>query len=141
MAQFGPGSALAAQCPIAPIPNGWRAWSDADGPVPDALSARAQAVVADQAVPLGVTESYPLPGVTVLIRVEPRAWGRDAQGALVQGCFRSAGIFLPSGTSAGGGVTPPSSGGDSLSRTVGILTAVSLVVGTAATVATWKGAR
>jgi hypothetical protein len=133
MAQFGSGSALAAQCPVAPIPDGWRAWTDADGAIPDALAKRAQAISADQSVPLGATESYPLPGVTTLIRVEPRVWTRDAQGALVQGCWRSTGIFLPSGA----GVTPPSSG-DSLSRTVGLLTAVSLAVGTAATLAAWK---
>jgi hypothetical protein len=133
MAQFGSGSALAAQCPVAPIPDGWRAWTDADGAIPDALAKRAQAISADQSVPLGATESYPLPGVTTLIRVEPRVWTRDAQGALVQGCWRSTGIFLPSGA----GVAPPSSG-DNLSRTVGILTAVSLAVGTAATLAAWK---
>jgi hypothetical protein len=133
MAQFGSGSALAAQCPVAPIPDGWRAWGDPDGPIPDTLVKRAQAIVADTSVPLGATESYPLPGVTTLIRVEPRVWARDAQGNLVQGCFRSAGIFLPSG----GGVTPPSTSSDSLSRTIGILTVASLAVGTAATLATW----
>jgi hypothetical protein len=83
-----------------------------------------------------VTESYPLPGVTVLIRVEPHAWSRDAQGNLVQGCFRAGAIFLPSGSAAGAGITAPSA--DGLSRTVGILTVVSLAVGTAATIATWK---
>lgn len=84
-------------------------------------------------MPLGATESYPLPGVTTLIRVEPRIWGRDAQGELVQGCFRSGGIYLPDGET----VTPPSSPDDKLSKTIGILTAVSLVVGTAATLVTW----
>jgi hypothetical protein len=136
MAQFGVGPELAAQCPRVPIPDGWRAWlPDADGPVPDALAKRAQAVAGDQSVPLGATESYPLPGVTTLIRVEPRVWGRDAQGAPVEGCFRAGAIFLPSGAPIGAGVTPPSS--DNLSKTVGILTAVSLVVGTAATLAAW----
>jgi hypothetical protein len=136
MAQFGAGSQLAAQCAVAPIPDGWRAWiPESDGPIPDALTKRAQAIVDDPAVPLGATESYPLPGVTTLIRIEPRVWSRDAQGNLVEGCWRSAGIFLPSGAAAGSGVTPPSS--DGLSKTVGIFTVVSLVVGTVATLATW----
>jgi len=135
MARFGAGSELAAQCPVAPIPDGWRNWTDADGPVPDALARRAQALADDQAVPLGATESYPLPGVTTLIRVEPRVWSRDAQGNLVQGCFRMGGIYLPSEAAEGAGITPPSS--SKLERTVGVLTAVSLVVGTLATVATW----
>jgi hypothetical protein len=137
MAQFGAGSALAAQCPVAPIPDGWRGWfPDSDGPIPDALLKRAQALAADASVPLGATESYPLPGVVTLIRVEPRVWGRDEKGLLVEGCWRSAGVFLPSG---GASITPPSSP-SSLSRTVGIVTVVSLVVGTLATLAAWSRA-
>lgn len=131
MPEFGPGAQLAAQCPFVPIPDGWRAWTDADGPVPDALAARATAIASDTTVPLGVTESYPLPGVTVLLRVEPQAWMRDASGAINEGCFRASSIFLPSEP----GITPPSNG-DSLSKTVGILTAASLAVGLVATVAT-----
>lgn len=135
MAQFGAGSALAAQCPRIDVPDGWRAWlEDADGPVPDALVKRAQAIAADPAIPLGATESYPLPGVTTLIRIEPRVWGRNEKGDLVEGCFRSTGIYLPSGAPDGAGITPPI---DGLSKTVGIFTVVSLVVGTVATLATW----
>jgi hypothetical protein len=130
MAQFGAGPELAAQCQIVPTPDGWQPWTDANGPVPDALAQRAQAIAADSAIPLGTTESYPLPGVVTLIRVEPRTWSRDANGALVEGCFRVGGIFLPAGI-------PPSGGDSSLGKTVGILTAVSLVVGTVATLATW----
>lgn len=138
MAQFGAGSELAAQCPRIQAPDGWRAWLEgADGPLPDALSKRALALIADQALPLGSTESFPLPGVTTLIRVEPRVWGRNDKGELVEGCFRSGGVYLPSGAAEGAGaVTPPSE----MSRTekiVGVLTAISLVVGTAATIATW----
>ena len=124
----------AAQCQTAPIPDGWRSWSDADGPIPDALTKRAQAIVDDPSVPLGATESYPLPGVTVLMRVEPRVWSRDANGNLVQGCFRSTGIYLPSGTMA---ITPPTTGGTS--KVVGVLTAVSLVVGIGATLVSMGG--
>ena len=127
MPQFGAGSQLAAQCPVASSPDGWRAWTDADGAIPDALTKRAEAVAADLSVPLGATESYPLPGVTALIRIEPRVW---SQG--VQGCWRVAGIFLPSGA-----VTAPS-GTDTLGRTIGILTAVSLAVGPVATVVTLR---
>jgi hypothetical protein len=139
MVQFGAGSDLAAQCTVAPTPDGWRPWAiDADGPVPDALAQRAQAIAADTSVPLGVTESYPLPGITTMIRVEPRVWGRDATGALVQGCFRTGGIYLPIGTPDAGGVTPPTTTPtDSLTRMIGWLTAGSLAIGTAATLASW----
>ena len=140
MAQFGAGPELAAQCPSVPSPGGWRPWTDADGPVPDALAQRALAVAGDLSAPLGMTESYPLPGVTTLIRIEPRVWSRDSQGNLVQGCFRAGSIYLPSGTVAGDTVTPPVQT-DSLSRTVGILTAVSLAVGTAATIVTLRSER
>ena len=136
MAQFGAGSQLAAQCPIAPIPDGWRPWADLDGPVPDTLAQRAKAIVGDPSVPLGATESYPLPGVTTLIRIEPHVWGRDEQGNLVQGCFRSAGVYLPSGAPEGAGVTAPSSSG--WDRAIAILTVASLAVGTAATLHSWS---
>jgi hypothetical protein len=136
MAQFGPGSQLAAQCPRVPTPDGWRPWTDADGPVPDALVARAASVTEDQTVSLGSTESFPLPGVTALIRVEPRAWTRDTQGNLVEGCFRVGGVYLPASAAQPAGVVAPSSDG-SLNRTIGVLTAVSLTVGTVATLATW----
>lgn len=139
MAQFGAGPQLAAQCPVVPPPDGWRSWSDTDGPVPDALAARAAALAADQGVPLGATESYPLPGVTTLLRIEPHAWNRDTAGNLVEGCFRASSVYLPAGSAAGAGVTPPSDEG--LNRTVGVLTAVSLAVGTAATIAAWKGSK
>lgn len=89
-------------------------------------------------MPLGATESYPLPGVTTLIRIEPRVWGRDEKNDLVQGCFRSAGIYLPGGTSEGAGIAPPSSSG--LDRTIGVLTVISLAVGTAATLVHWRRA-
>ena len=140
MAQFGAGSELAAQCVVAPTPDGWRPWSDADGPVPDGLAKRAQAIANDAAIPLGSTESYPLPGVVVLIRAEPRVWGRDAKGELVQGCWRVGGIFLPSGAPNAGSITaPPTS--DGTSKLVGVLTVISLAVGTAATIAHWKASK
>lgn len=129
--QFGIGPELAAQCQQAPIPSGWKAWSDADGPVPEALAKRATAFAADPTIPLGSTESYPLPGVTTLIRIEPHAWGRDEKGELVQGCFRAGAIFLPALE-----VSAPETG--KLDKIVGVLTAVSLAVGTAVTLATWK---
>ena len=138
MAQFGPGSQLAAQCPQVPMPSGWRAWTDADGPVPDALMARAKAIVQDPSVPLGVTESFPLPGVTTLLRVEPRAFDRDAQGNLMEGCFRVTGIYLPVATAAAAGVVAPSDSGG-LTKTVAVLTAASLTVGIVASLAAWGG--
>lgn len=138
MATFGAGSQLAAQCPIAPIPAGWRAWIvDVDGPIPDALAKRAAAIAADSGVPLGATESFPLPGVVALIRVEPRVWGRDTQGDLIEGCFRAAGIFLPEGAAEGAGVTPPASSSSGWDKAIAVLTVASLAVGTAATLHAW----
>ena len=133
MAEFGAGPELAAQCPRVPAPDGWRPWTDADGPMPDVLTKRSKSLVDDQSVPLGTTESYPLPGVTTLMRVEPHMWGRDAAGNLVQGCFRATGIYLPSGAPPAESITAPS-----MSRTtkiIGGLTMVSLSVGIIATVA------
>jgi hypothetical protein len=132
MAQFGAGSELAAQCPAVPAPDGWKEWSDSSGPVPEALAKRAAAFAADPSIPLGSTESYPLPGVTTLIRIEPRVWGRDAQGNLVQGCFRSTGVYLPSGED----VTPPEKGGG-WEKAIAVLTVASLAVGTVATLYSW----
>jgi hypothetical protein len=137
MAQYGAGTELAAQCPRVSAPDGWRAWVDADGPLPDALAKRAQAVAADAAVPLGTTESFPLPGITALIRVEPHVWGRDAQGNLVQGCFRAGAIFLPSGAPAVSAVTAPQEGG--AGKLIAGLTVASLAVGILATVASFGG--
>lgn len=134
MAQYGAGAQLAAQCPQVSVPDGWRVWSDADGPVPDALAQRSAALVADQTVPLGTTESFPLPGVVTLIRIEPRIWDRDAQGALIQGCFRVGGLYLPAASESVPAAAATQGG---LDRTVGWLTAGSLVVGIAATLATW----
>lgn len=136
MAQFGVGPELSAQCPRVPTPDGWRTWTDADGAIPEMLSKRAQALVDDASTPLGATESYPLPGVTTLIRVEPHVWGRDAQGALVQGCFRAGVVFLPSGTPTEQ-ITAPSP--DKTAKIVGTLTAASLVVGIIATLASLGG--
>lgn len=135
MAQFGAGPELAAQCPRVSTPDGWRTWTEADGPIPDALAKRSAAIAADASVQLGATESYPLPGVTALIRVEPHAWGRDEQGALVPGCFRASGLYLPADSAIAAGITPPEE--SKASKAVTVLTGVSLVVGTLATLATW----
>jgi hypothetical protein len=139
MAQFGAGPELAAQCPTAPPLSGWRPWSDADGPIPNDLTSRAQALTDDAATPLGTVANYPLPGVTALIRVEPRVWARDAQGGFTQGCFRTTGVYLPTSAVpvASEDVTPPTST-DKLSKWVGIFTIASLAVGTAATLAAWS---
>jgi len=138
MAQFGVGPELAAQCPRVSPPDGWRAWIDSDGPVPEALAQRAKAIASDTSVALGSTESFPLPGVTVLLRVEPQMWGRDAQGALVQGCFRAGAIFLPSGAPpVASEVTPPTESGSG--KLVTGLTVASLAVGIIATLSSLGG--
>lgn len=136
--QFGADPKLAAQCAQVPTPDGWRTWGDADGPIPDALAKRRDALAADQAVPLGMTESFPLPGVVTMIRIEPRVWGKDDKGNLVQGCFRTGSVFLPSATAAGAGITPPV---DGWSKAATILTVASLAVGTVATVVSMRGGK
>lgn len=131
--QFGADPKLAAQCVLAPTPDGWRPWAESsDGPVPDALTKRAAALAADQAVPLGTTESFPLPDVVPMIRVEPRVWNKDEKGNVVQGCFRNGSVYLPYATAAGAGITPPQVSG--LSKAVTVLTVASLSVGTVATI-------
>lgn len=136
MAHFGAGPELAAQCPRVSPPNGWRAWTDADGPIPEGLAQRIQAMVDDQSLPLETTENYPIPGVTVLIRIEPRVWGRDAQGNLVHGCFRSGGVYLPTGVFFAETVSPPSSS-SGWDKAVNVLTVGSLAIGIIATLAAW----
>jgi hypothetical protein len=137
MAQFGPGAPLAAQCPQVSVPDGWRAWTDADGPLPPALLARAQAIANDKGVAPGTTESFPLPGVTTLLRLEPRDWMRDDQGNLIEGCFRVTGIYLPLAASAATQATTATASDDRLTKTVGILTALSLGVGILGSLAAW----
>lgn len=140
MPQFGAGPERSAQCPRVPAPDGWRPWTDADGPLPPALADRARVVAADEAVALGATESFPLPGVTALIRVEPHVWARNEQGALVQGCFRTGVVFLPSGAPA---VTPPSAppSESGAAKLVTGLTVTSLAVGIIATIASLGGGK
>lgn len=133
--QFGSGPQLAAQCDPPPqAPDGWRAWlPEIDGPIPEALEIRARSLIADPASALGATESFPLSGVTALLRVEPHIWGRDEQGSLIPGCFRAAGVYLPD-SDANETITPPvpvTKG--KLEKTIGVLTVASLVVGTIAT--------
>lgn len=137
--QFGVDPRLAAQCAQVPTPDGWRPWIvDGDGPIPDALAKRVAALSADQAVPLGTTESYPLPGVITLIRIEPRVWGKDDKGNLVQGCFRTGSVYLPGATASGAGIAPPVSG---WSKAATILTVASLTVGTVATIASMRSGK
>jgi len=131
MAKFGAGPEFAAQCPQAPTPDGWRPWVDADGPIPDEVMKRSKALV-DSTIPLGTTESFPLPGVTVLIRVEPHKWARDPSGALIQGCFRAGGIYLPYGSVSAETLTAPSF--SPTTKIIGGLTVVSLSVGIIATI-------
>ena len=109
-----------------------------DGEVPTSLAQRAQAIAADQSLPLGTTDSYPLPGVTTLIRGEPRVWGRDAQGPLVEGCFRVGAVFLPGEAPAAAAIV---SSATATEKIVGVLTAVSLAVGTFATIITIRRRR
>lgn len=128
MAQFGAGTELAAQCPRLEPPHGWRAWGAGDGPIPENVVQRALALSNDISVPLGTTESYPLPGVTALIRVEPHMWQASTGN---QGCYHAAAVYLPHNAVA------ESSNADSLAKTIALLTAASLFVGIVATLSTW----
>jgi hypothetical protein len=103
---------------------------------PTDLTKRANALAADSSIPLGTTESFPLPGVVTMIRVEPQIWGRNDKGDLVQGCFRVGSIYLPAASS--GMTFPPISG---WSKAGAILTVLSLSVGTVATVVSMRGGR
>lgn len=105
--------------------------------MPDALAQRAQALADDQSVTLGSTESYPLPGVTTLIRVEPHVWAKNAQGDFTEGCFRVGGVYLLASDPSAAGVATAAASSDGLSKTIGILTVASLAIGTAATLASW----
>jgi len=128
MAQYGAGTELAAQCPRLEPPNGWRAWSAGDGPIPEAVAQRALALSNDISVPLGTTESYPLPGVTALIRVEPHMWQASTGN---QGCYHAAAVYLPQSALAA------SSNADSLGKTIAVLTAASLFIGIVVTLSNW----
>jgi len=136
MVKFGAGPDFAAQCPQTAPLDGYRAWIEADGPVPDELAKRAAALGADTTLPIGATESYPIPGVTALMRVETHAWGRDDKGNLVQGCFRAVGIYVPELVAAGAGLNVPSS--SRLETTIQVLTAASLIIGIGASVVAWR---
>lgn len=137
MTQFGPGAQLAAQCPRPPAPDGYRLWNtDADGPVPDDLAKRAVAMALDASVPMGTVASYPLPGVVALVRIETHVWGPDGAGKVVTGCFRVAGVYLPSDTPEI--VRPPIVvHGDEWAKAVAILTAISLTFGLVAKLPSW----
>lgn len=131
--QFGAGPQFAAQCPPVSPPEGWRPWADADGPIPHALQARAADLAAQAEI--GAAEHFQLPGVVTLIRVEPRAWKRDENGTVVQGCFQTGVVYLPAPTEV---IIPPEKGGlTRLEIAVAVLTVVSLGVGIAATISSW----
>ena len=135
MAQYGVGPEFSAQCPRAPTLDGWRPWTESDGPIPDAIVARGKALIADDRFQLGSAESFPLPGVIALLRVEPHVWGRTENGDLVQGCFRATGVYLPEPQES----TPQTAGStQTLGRTIAVLTAASLAIGIATTLIRWR---
>jgi len=83
-------------------------------------------MIGDQALPLGSTSSYPLPGVVTLIRLEPHTWRRNVDGQLEQGCFRSASVYLPEAERVEAPESPTS-------KLINRLTIASLAVGIVAT--------
>jgi hypothetical protein len=139
MAQFGTGPQLAAQCPRPDAMDGWRLWSpDWDGPIPDALAQRAQTMAMDTAVPMGTVESFPLPGVVALIRVETHVWGPDGAGKLAAGCYRVAGLYLPVEKRT---LVQPVTRESTWTKTAAVLTAVTLSIGLAATLTSWASSK
>ena len=138
MTQFGAGPLFAAQCPIAPAPVGYRLWVDAlDGPVPDVLARAAADLAADSSVPVGATTNYALPGVVVLLRVEPHVWGPDGAGKLVAGCFRACGVYVPV-VPGDPSVQPPTVVRESpWTRTAAILTVFTIAGGILASLVPW----
>jgi hypothetical protein len=93
---YGTGPTFKAQCPRSVIPSGFRYWNDVtDGPIPSELVARARLLSDDLGLPLGTTESYPLNGTTALLVVEPHPYTHNNKGETVEGCFHSAGVYVP----------------------------------------------
>ena len=142
--QFGAGPHLAEQCAPLPPPDGYRPWvTGIDGPMSAELRARAERFVAEE--PIGTTLvsggpsfAYPL----VLIRSEPQIWRENADGSISRGCFQASAVYVP--YTATERVTPPSTafrGPTKLEITVGVLTVVSLTVGTLVTLSSWKKRR
>lgn len=139
MAQFGPGTQLAAQCPRPDAPDGFRLWSpDWDGPVPDPLAQRATTMAKDSSVPMGAVEGFPLPGVVALIRVETHVWGTDGAGKLTAGCFRVAGVYLPVEKTT---LVQPVTRESTWTKTAAILTAVTLSIGLVASLTSWASSK
>lgn len=139
MTQFGTGPQLAAQCPRPDAPDGYKLWNpDWDGPVPDALAKRATDLAMDASVPMGTTESFPLPGVAALIRVETHVWGPDGAGKLAAGCYRVAGVYLPLEKAT---LVQPVTRESTWTKTAAILTAVTLSIGLAATLTSWASSK
>lgn len=56
----------------------------------------------------------------------------------MEGCFRATGVYLPAETTPVNQVIPPSTDSSGLAKVIGVLTVLSLVVGTVATVASWQ---
>lgn len=139
MPQFGAGTQLAAQCPRPDAPDGYRLWDpDWDGPVPDALAQRARAMATDASTPMGAMESFPLPGVVALIRVETHVWGPDASGKLVAGCFRTAGAYLPVEKTT---LVQPLTRESPWAKAAAILTVFTVGAGIIATLTSWASSK
>jgi len=139
VAQTGVGPQFAAQCPRPAPPDGWRLWNETvDGPVPSALANRGIDMALDPGVPMGATESFPLPGVVALLRVETHVWGPDpgSAGKIVAGCFRVTGVYLPAETTT---LVQPVTRESDWTKVAAVLTAVTLSIGLAATLASWAG--
>lgn len=140
---YGTGPTFKSQCPKSALPAGWRYWSDTlDGTIPPEIVARAKVLSDDMGLPLGMTESYPLNGTTVLLVVEPHPWSRNSKGETIEGCFHAVGAFVPAHEKCAPGqvwmedsmqcVAPPKvESGAASSQFVGFLFVASLLTGLA----------
>lgn len=135
--QFGADPRLATQCVLLPPPSGYRPWvAGIDGPMPPELRERARRFAAEE--PLGATlatssSTHP----PVLIQVEPQIWQENADGSVSRGCFQVGAIYVP--FTAAEKVAPPATPSRTkLEVAVGVLTVVSLTVGTLVTLSSWR---
>jgi hypothetical protein len=94
--QYGVGPSFAAQCPPTPAPpTGYRVWTPHDGPVPASVIEVAKRLAYDMSKPLGTSESVPIPGMTVIVRLDPHTWTTGPGGQHLAGCFHGATVYLP----------------------------------------------
>ena len=137
--QFGADPRLAEQCTPLPPPEGYRPWvTGIDGPISPELRARAERFAVEE--PVGAVLATRIYGPSILIRSEPQIWRENADGSVSRGCFQVGAVYVPS-TTVEKVTLPPASSMSKLEVAVGVLTVISLTVGTVVTLSSWKKKR